>query len=73
MDAIGSDLQYAGVTVEAYAAGGAAYWDAFVEITRRAIRAAQGTGRSADRKTLDSARSASAPRSRWVALCERLA
>ena len=44
VDAISPDLQYAGVTAQADAARGAAFWDAFVEITRRAVRAAQGPG-----------------------------
>lgn len=47
VDAISPDLQLAGV-IETDAARGAAFWDAFVEITRRAIRAAQGPGRTAD-------------------------
>ena len=48
VDAIRSDLQHAGVTVEADAARGAAFWDAFVEITRRAVRAAHGPVRTVD-------------------------
>jgi hypothetical protein len=43
-----SDLQYAGVPVEIYAARGAEFWDAFVEIARAAMRAARGTGRTMD-------------------------
>jgi hypothetical protein len=45
---LSSDLQYAGVPVEIYAARGAEFWDAFVEITRAVIRAARGTVRTTD-------------------------
>jgi hypothetical protein len=45
---LSSDLRYAGVPVEIYAAHGAEFWDEFVEITRAAIRAARGAGRTED-------------------------
>jgi hypothetical protein len=49
-DEVGPDLQLAGVPVQIYAAHGAEFWEAFVEITRAAIREARGSSRTtADR------------------------
>lgn len=42
VEAVASDLGHAGVPVEIYDARGAGFWDAFVELTRVAIRAARG-------------------------------
>lgn len=42
VEEIDADLQNAGVPPEIYAARGAEFWDAFVEITRAAIREARG-------------------------------
>jgi hypothetical protein len=43
VDAVAADLRLAGVSIGTYPRGDA-FWDAFVEITRMAVRAAQGTG-----------------------------
>lgn len=42
------DLQLAGAPAEIYDARGAEFWDEFVEITRAAVRAARGNGRTTD-------------------------
>jgi hypothetical protein len=46
-DKLRSDLRYADIPVEVYAARGAEFWEEFVEITRAAVRAAQGTSSTA--------------------------